>query len=149
MKPDWILVANASQARLLTHEPGSPMAVLQAFHHPESRMHSSELGDDARGRQDADRHYGGGSAYASRSDPKHREHMHFAKQLADFLEQGAQQGEFRHLQVFASSPFLGELKSQLGAATQHLLAGSHDLDLSAVGLSEMEARIRHALAPQA
>jgi len=41
-----------------------------------------------------------------------------------------------------SSPFLGELKSKLGPATQRVLAGTHDMDLSAVGLAEMEARIR-------
>lgn len=45
MTPDWILVANAGQARLLQQEPGSPMAVLQAFQHAASRLHSSELGD--------------------------------------------------------------------------------------------------------
>lgn len=145
MKPDWILVANASQARLLTHEAGSPMAVLKAFHHPESRVRSSELGDAARGRQDADRHHGGGTAYEPRMDAQHKEHLRFAEELAKALEEGAQQGEFHRLQVFASSPFLGELKSKLGEATQRLLAGTHDLDLSAVGLSEMEARIHHAL----
>lgn len=145
MKPDWILVANAAQARLFQQEPGSPMTVLQAFHHPESRVRSSVLGDDERGRERTD-HRAGAAAYQAHLEPQRKEHLRFAAELADFLEQGAQAGRCRQIHVFASSPFLGELKAQLGDATHRLLAGSHDLDLSAVGLAEIERRVRQAIA---
>lgn len=48
--------------------------------------------------------------------------------------------------VFASSPFLGELKAELGDATRRVLAGTHDLDLTSFGLAEMEQRVQHELA---
>lgn len=145
MKPDWILVANAAQARLFEQEPGSPMTVLQTFHHPASRLHSSELGDQERGRQKTDNR-AGAVAFQARVEPQRKEHLRFAGELADFLEQGAQAGRCRHLHVFAASPFLGELRAQFGNATQRVLAGSHDLDLSPVGLAEMEARVREVIA---
>lgn len=144
MKPDWILVANAAQARLLQREPGSPMTVLQAFHHPASRLRSSELGDDARGRERTD-HRAGAAPFEARVDAHRKEHLRFAGELADVLERGAQAGQYRHLHVFAGSPFLGELRAALGDATRRLLAGRHELDLSAVGLSELELRVEQAL----
>lgn len=144
MKPDWILVANAAQARLFQQEPGSPMVALQSFQHPASRLRSSELGDDARGRERTD-HRSGAASFEERMDAHRKEHLRFAGELAVFLERAAQAGQYRHLHVFAGSPFLGELRPLLGDATQRLLAGSHDLDLSAVGLAEMEPRVREAI----
>lgn len=144
MKPAWILVANASQARLLQQDPGAPMVVLHAFHHPESRARSSVLGDAPLGREGSDRSFGG-AAYTPRQDPHRKEHLHFAKELADYVEQGAQEGKFASLRLFASSPFLGELKQALGDGARRHLAGTHDVDLTAVGLTEMEHRIQHEL----
>ena len=141
MQPDWFLVANASEARLLQQEPGSPMAVLQAFHHPASRLHSSELGDAERGRERSDRR-DGASAYAAHIEPQRKEHLHFARELAAALERGASQGHCHRIHVFAASPFLGELKAELGDATRRRLADAHDLDLSSLGLAQIEERVR-------
>lgn len=145
MKPDWILVASAARARLLQHEPGSPMTVLQAFDHPASRVRSSGLGDDERGRQKTDGR-AGAVAYEARLEPQRKERQRFASELADFLEQGAQEGRCRHIRVFAASPFLGELRERLGDASRRLLAGSHDVDLSAMDLEAIGERVRQAAA---
>ena len=51
----------------------------------------------------------------------------------------------RQIHVFAASPFLGELKASFGEATQRIVAGTHDLDLSAVGPAEIGRRIEQAL----
>lgn len=145
MKPDWILIANATRARLLQKEAGCPMVVIESFSHPESRMKTSELGDDRAGQEKADRSFGG-SAYQPRSDAHEKEHLRFARQLAGYLEQRAQQGQFRTLALFASSPFLGELKAALGAGATGLLTATHDLDLTSVGLAELDRRVAQALA---
>ena len=149
MKPDWILIANASRARLLQQEePGASVALMHSFEHPASRLHSSELGDAARGRESTDRAFGA-AAYEPRIDAQRKEHLHFAGELADFLERGAQQGVYGSVRVFASSPFLGELKAQLGDATRRLLAGTHDVDLSTVGPAEIARRIEREVAQAA
>jgi len=120
MKPDWTLVANATRARLLQQERGAPMVILESFIHPRGR-----------GKLDA-------------SDD---EHIEFARELAHLLEQEAQLDHFRSLTIFASSPFLGEIRAELGKATQRRLTGTHDLDLTRFGPSELEERILHELAP--
>lgn len=145
MRTDWILVADASRARLLQLEEGRPMVELQGFVHPASRLHSSELGDDARGREHRDGGQGA-VAYSPRLEPQRKEHLRFARELADFLEGGAQQHRYAGMHLFAPSPFLGELKAALGDGTRRLLASSHDLDLSALRLPQLGERIEQALA---
>jgi protein required for attachment to host cells len=144
VKPDCFLIANASQARLLQREPGCPLVVLQAFHHPESRLRSSELGNARSGFEMASQGYGG-VAFEPRADAHRKEHLRFARELAAYLERAAADGRFRSLAILASSPFLGELRQQLGSATQRILSGIHDVDLTSVGLAELEPRIRDEL----
>ena len=148
MKPDWILIANATHARLLRRENGGLMIVLETFDHPASRSKVSDLADDKMGREDSDTSFGG-SAYQPRVDAKQKEHERFARQLADHLEQQALQGNFRSLAIFASSPFLGELKAELGDASARLLSSTHDVDLTSFGLTELEQRVAHELRPAA
>jgi protein required for attachment to host cells len=145
MKPDWILIANATRARLLQQERHARVTELHSFEHPQSRSKISDLADDRAGHERSDRGFGG-TAYQPRIDAKHKEHQRFARELAEYLEHAAQQGHFGSLAVFASSPFLGELKAELGAATGRLLAGTHDLDLTAVGKAELGRRLAQELA---
>lgn len=143
MKPDWTLIANASQARLLQREAGAPAVVLHAFHHPQSRAKPSELGDDKAGREGGAQSFGG-AAFVPHADAHRKELQHFAHEIAQYLEQGARDGRFHQLTVYASSPFLGELKHALGHATQPLLAAAHDADYTGLGLAELEERLRQA-----
>lgn len=145
MKPQWILIANASHARLLQQEPGAPMVVLAAFEHPASRQHSAALGDDKAGRELSGRGFGG-AAFEPRTDAQTKEHLRFARELADRLEEGARSARCESISLFASSPFLGELKHALGEHTRAMLAHSRDVDLTHVGLAEIERRIQHELA---
>jgi protein required for attachment to host cells len=145
MKPEWILIANSTHARLLEHQSGSPMAVLQSFENPQGRSKVTDLADDKMGRESSDRSFGGAS-YQPRVDAKQKTHTHFARELADYLGPQAQQGSFRSLVIFASSPFLGQLKSELDANTTRLVSATHDLDLTSFGLSELEQRIQREIA---
>jgi protein required for attachment to host cells len=140
MKPDWILLANSSRARLLQRERGIHLTTLESFEHPQGRSKTSELVDDRAGHESNDRSYGG-TAYQPRTDAKTKEQQRFAHELAGYLEREAQAGKFRSLEVFASSPFLGALKAELGTATQPLVAAVHDLDLTGLGALELERRL--------
>lgn len=141
---EWILVANASTARLFRQAPGA-LAPIGTFQHPQSRMRSSTLGDAAAGRELSGRGFGG-AAFEPRVDAQRKEHLHFARELGDMLEAGALEGSYASLRVFACSPFLGELKQALGAAAQRLLVGAHDVDLTHVGPAELAGRIRDEVA---
>jgi protein required for attachment to host cells len=75
-----------------------------------------------------------------------KEHQRVAVELAEYLEQAALQNTFASLVIFSSSPFLGEVKAHLGDATQKLVSGAHDVDLTSVGVTELKRRIAHELA---
>lgn len=145
MKTDWILIANATRARLLELEPGGKVKELRSFEHPKSRSRIGDLTPERPGYEKTDRSFGAAS-YQPRVDAKEKEHLRFARELAEYLEQEAQRGSYGSVSLLASSPFLGELKSALGAATARLLGATRNVDLTMVGKAELGRRIAHELA---
>jgi protein required for attachment to host cells len=145
MTAHWILIANATRARVLEQRPNEPLKELRSFEHLASRSKISDLADDRLGSERNDRVYGT-TAYQPRIDAKQKEHQRFARELAEYLERQAQLGAYRKIDVLASSPFLGELKARLGDATARLVASTHDIDLTMVGKAEIDRRIAAELA---
>ena len=142
MQAQWIVVANASLARLFRRDsPTDHLVPLTTLEHPESRLKGSELADDRPGREATD-HSSGGNRYEPRSDVRRKEHQRFAREIAERLETGLAAGEFSTLWLFASSPFLGELKAQLSDAVDKRLQLALDSDLTSFGLAEIEQRLR-------
>lgn len=142
MQAQWIVVANASLARLFRRDsPTDPLVPLTTMAHPESRLKGSELADDRPGHEATDQS-SGGNRYEPRSDVRRKEHQRFAREIAERLETGLAAGEFSTLWLFASSPFLGELKAQLSDAVDKRLQLVLDSDLTSFGLAEIEQRLR-------
>lgn len=139
MKPEWIVIANASHARILEQSRGEALHLVRTFTHPASRLRAHELADGKAGREQGQGP--GGAAYMPRLDAQHKEHLRFARELATFIEENARANRLGSLSLFAASPFLGHLKQFLGDAAQALLAGSHDVDLSHVGIAELPTRV--------
>ena len=128
MKVQWILVANASVARLFRRDsPTDPLIPLTTMEHPESRLKASQLADDR---------------YEPRIDVRRKEHQRFAREIAERLDAGLAAGEFSALWLFASSPFLGELKAQLSDAVDKRVQLALNSDLTALGLTDIEQRLR-------
>lgn len=142
---EWFVVANATGARVLSRQPGRALQLERLFEHPGSRLKTATLGDDKAGREVGAGHTGG-ATYQPRTDPHRKEHEHFARELADWLEEKGRTGAFETLSVFAGSPFLGELKQALGRICNERLAVARDLDLTHVGLAELDHRVREAQA---
>lgn len=143
MHSHWILIANAARARLMKQdEEGGPLVLVQSFEHAASRLHTSQLGDDAAGRQGADRSFGA-AAFQPRTDAHEKEELRFATALADELERGAAAGRCEAITVFAPPRFLGSLRGAFGDATRQHLDATYDVDLTAVGTAELARRIAH------
>ncbi|HEY0856805.1 MAG TPA: host attachment protein [Albitalea sp.] len=142
MNPRFILLANASIARLFKRDlPGGPLVALQTMEHPESRLKGSELADDRPGHEATD-NSSGGNRYQPRSDVRRKEHQRFAREIAHRLEVGLAAREYGSLWIFASDPFLGELKAVLGDAVAQRVQLAMDTDLTSLGLAEIEQRLR-------
>ncbi|MDE2401844.1 MAG: host attachment protein [Burkholderiales bacterium] len=145
MKKEWILIANASMARLFSRESDhDPLVPLNTFEHVESRLKSSQLGDDRVGHGSSDTRPGGVS-FEPRMSPQRKQHLQFAHTLAQRLDEGLNNGECKQVTLYASSPFLGELKGQLSPAAKKALRSAVDIDLTSFGLRELEERIAHEL----
>ena len=145
MKNEWILIANASVARLFSRESDSDALLpLHSFEHPESRLKASELADD-RLVHDSNDWRPGGVSFEPRMDPRRKQHLKFARELAQWLNQGLAGGDCDRITLYASNPFLGELKGQLSPAAKKALRAAVVVDLTSYGLRELEERITHEL----
>jgi protein required for attachment to host cells len=141
MKDQWILVANASVARLFRRgsvaEALCPMATMT---HQESRLKAAELAEERPGREATDNSRGA-NRFEPRSDVRRKEHLRFAHEISERLDKGLAAGEFDSLLVFASNPFLGELRALLIKAVEKRVTLALNNDLTALGLAEIEARL--------
>ncbi len=144
MKTQFILIANAGIARLFIRDASDgllqPVATLE---HPSS-PHPG--GDGARSGHSNTDSRPGGVAFEPHLDAQHKARKEFAEQLAARVEQELASDRFNRLVVFASSPFLGDLRAHLGPGAVALLGAAINLDLTSFGLVELEARITEAMA---
>ena len=141
MSKQWILVANSSLARMFSREsPAEPLVPLVTLAHAESRMTRSELTQERSGTE-ANDHSRGPNHLTPRSDPHRKEQLRFAQEIAKHLDQALARGEFESLLLFASKPFMGELRGQMGKACAARVKGSVEHDYTGLGLSEIELRV--------
>ena len=135
----WVLVANASRARLFErdHDNGA-LRELADFVHPDGRLKASaterdRAGQGARGSRRVH--------FEPATPPREREQQHFAEQLAQHLEEAALAERLPGFVLIASSPFLGRLRSALGSAAAARLTHHADRDLTGYVGRELEQRI--------
>ena len=140
---EWVVVANAARARFFERDPeNKAMRELSSFVHPQSRQKGQALGHDRPGRAQKGT---ASTAFPPHTDVHQKEHAEFAHELAQRLEEAALAHRYPRLAIMASNPFLGELKAQLGAATQKLLHATAALDLTPHEGAELEHRVSQAL----
>jgi protein required for attachment to host cells len=139
----WLLVANAARARCFERDPeNNALRELADFVHPASRLEAAALGRDRGGLV----HKSAASTqFAPHTDPKRKEHASFAHELAEHLDEGALAHRYAALVIVASNPFLGELRTQLGAAARRLVSASVALDLTSLRGGDLEERVARAL----
>jgi protein required for attachment to host cells len=145
MKPELILIAKSSEARLfLRSSDQEPLVPLAELTHSGSRQKISQLVDDRAGHGSSDRRPGGVS-FAGRIDPKRKQHLQFADELCERIDAELAAGHCDRVAVFASCPFIGELKSRLSASARKALHAAVDADLTALPLEELERRVAEEL----
>ncbi len=133
----WLLVANASSARIFLIESLKKITELKAFIHPESRMHEQDLVSSKPGR---DRATGTGNrkhAMEPQTSKKDHECELFAKSLSEHLDAARMQNDFSQLVVAASPSFLGILRQVLSPATSNLITKEINKDLVQLSTSEI------------
>lgn len=113
----WLLVANASCARLYETQPRPrTLTLVKSFEHPASRDKGEDLASDRPGHIQTDNPGGEAAAHSAFNEPtspKEYEHERFAMMLAKELEDGRTHNRFDQLILVASPQFHGLLNKQM------------------------------------
>lgn len=134
----WILVANASEARLFERRSLSdPLRELADWVNPPSRMSAHETERAPLGQSQAGR-----AGLAPRTDLKHLHRSDFAQKLAAHLHDALLSQRLTSLALIVSNPFLGELLKHLDASVHKLVGAQHALDLTSLNVTDLERRLR-------
>jgi len=141
MSDTWIVVADSSRARFFLLESRiEPLRELDGMVHAEGRMRGQDEVSDRQGGI-AGGHGEGGHAFEAPTDLKHHEAEVFAKQIAEKLEHGRVNHDYRKLILVAPPAFLGALRQALNDHILELVDSSLDKNL----VDEDEAAIRQHL----
>jgi protein required for attachment to host cells len=140
----WILVCDASRARLFQMAQPEQLKLLEELDHPSSRVKSRDLMADTNGRKPNGQAAGQTDqrpGAAPDTEPKEVEAMKFAQELAKMLDKGRVENQFDRLVLAAPPHFLGLLKGTLDDQVQKLLAHSVDKDLTKIQARELPERL--------
>ena len=140
----WIVAANASRARVYERDPDTAELVEKnVFIHPQSRQKIGELMSDRAGH--VEHGFGtagrGSAQYEPPQDAHEREREKFARELARFMEDACHGHRCPGWMLFASNPFIGELKAQLGVAATRSLMAAEPSDLTAWSARDLSRRV--------
>jgi protein required for attachment to host cells len=142
---NWLVVANASKARIL-EEPDRPGAYVHIADlvHTQSRQKGSELETDAPGHVPGGAHGTGSSSYDHRLDVRERERDRFARQIATTLNAAIAAGHCAGVVLVVSNPFLGHVKSHLSEQARKALLRCVASDYTALHDAELAQRLAGA-----
>ncbi len=144
-KPDWLVVCDASRARILRiAEPEEEWAAVETVTPTEGRARSGALVSDRPGR--ANRPKGlGRQAPVDAADPTDAASRRFASELGRRLERGFDAHEFDGLVLVAPPRFLGQLRDALTPPVRRRVRASLRKDLTRVTTTELRERVRPLL----
>lgn len=144
MTTSWILVANASTARIYSNNgPKKGLTLVKELNHPESRQKSADLVTDRPGHMQ-----GFGNGHGSRqpaTTPKEYEIEKFAHEIAKELDHGRSANDFNRLIVVASSPFIGTLNSRFSEHVRGMVSDSVEKDYTRASDKELAGHLEHCI----
>lgn len=126
MEQSWVIVADAAHARVfeLTN-PDSRLHEIDKLSHPESQMYAHQLRTGGKG--EVIDSSGSGHHQADPQVNQSEKHAaHFAKELADYLQQKRNNDAFTRLILVAEPKLLGRLREHLDQRTAQLVTDSID-----------------------
>lgn len=133
----WIVIADGSRARILSHRTGEPgLATVHNFDDPEARKRSRELVSSGPGREQE-------SANAAHHaiEPKHDPHREaervFLRRLAGNVDAEAAGNAFDRLVIAAPPRAMGMLRQELSDAVRGKLLAEVTKDLTKTPIADL------------
>ena len=144
MKNTWLLIANASEARLFETEfRPKTLTLIQEIKHPESREKGADLASDKAGHYQGDAGTNGSTqgSFNEASDPKEYEMERFASELVKQLDAGRTSNRYQHLIVASSPKFHGMLNKLMNTQVSKLVDKHINKDYTSFNERELLERI--------
>lgn len=127
MPKQWILVSDASAARLFSRQNTGSLSRVEAFYHDDSRKHEGDLRTGGKGEvEDSAAHGRHQADPQTRTSEKHEDI--FAKKVVDKLKSGLNDNAFDELVLVAAPQFLGRLRDHLDSPLSQRVAATIDKD---------------------
>lgn len=149
MDATWIVTANASRARFFSQAASSTsLQEVEGMINSGARLRTLESESDKIGPTSAAKsiHNTGGAtpnkAYEPHQTPVEHQTELFARNVAEFLLKGQQQGRFRQLCIIASPQFLGILRQQLNSNVASAVSLEINKDYTQASPAELLEHIR-------
>lgn len=144
MTTTWIVVANASLARLyINNGPKQGLQLLKELNHPESREKASKLVTDRPGHNPGTGN--GHGSFVPATDPKQHEAERFAQELSKELECGRASNHYERLIMVASSPFIGVLNQRLTGHVRNMVSDTIEKDYTRATPRELSGHLEHCI----
>ncbi|MFA5083177.1 MAG: host attachment protein [Hydrogenophilaceae bacterium] len=136
MSITWIMVANASHAKLFTNKgPNKGLELVKELEHPESREKAAGLVSDRIG------NYAGSGSYAQPTNPKEHEAERFAQEIAHELEQGRVNNAYEKLIMVTSAHFMGLLNGRITTQVKNKISSSINKDYTQLPVKELSGHL--------
>lgn len=144
MSTTWILVANASMAKLYAnHGVKKGLELVKEFSHPESREKASALVSDRPGHNPGSGN--GHGSFVPAASPKEVEANRFAHELAHEVEHGRVANSYDRLILIAAAPFLGLLNTEFSQQVKSKLSDVVEKDYTKFTPKEISAQLAHCI----
>lgn len=148
MEKTWVLIANAERARCFErHGKDQSLTELIDFIHPHTSITSKENGGDLTGA--AGKGHGrtahAGTQFEPLTEAHAKERASFARQLADYINEGVAGRHCDALVLIATSPMLGELRPYFSSASDKVVKRCVASDLTRYHGPELKNRVDDAL----
>ena len=146
----WLLVCDASRARLFSFDPKKDaLSAVDRIDNPAGRARTHEIVSDKPGQVRQSGRKGQLAAMAAPTDPADVEMQRFARRLGKLLEKGFDDHRFGRLVLVAPPRFLGLLRDELSAPVARCVHETVDKSLVTLEERDLLKRLRSHLAPRA
>lgn len=123
----YVVVADASRARILVRRGTGPLQEVEDIRHPEGRLHPGDLEEGGKGEQ-----HESTSTTVRRTDPRttvgEKQAARFARTVAERLQELRTSDPVDGLVIAAAPTFLGQLRASLDGDTERLVERTVDKD---------------------
>ena len=148
MNKTWILVANSHRARCFErHAVDHALTELADFVYPKYQPSNDPSAGDLTGL--AGKGHGrtghAGTQFEPKTEDQAKERLRFARNLANYINEGVTGQRCSEIVLIASSPMLGEIKPLLSSTAGKALRTCVASDLTRYTGPELKQRIDHAL----